>query len=245
MAKNKKMTMDFIRWGAMSPQKHKEAKMHYNSDERGYHTAPTVWGIYAFPKGFVYSWLLGAPESDLRQNNRFRWVRDAKGNKVRESEIENEKDELCRNQKVLLLRRLNKIPKNGAMDSVRGDDGCRNNGFLYWDGPAKNFKYGGEIWHHLEFFYYNYWDSKYGYWGIDGPSKEKKIRIVPLTEIIARNGSWVKTSIRDYRKALKKFNDCLQHFHTFRNDLTKKTICQPVSGDYNIESCFEVFIEKV
>lgn len=24
MAKNKKMTMDFVRWGAMSPQKHEE-----------------------------------------------------------------------------------------------------------------------------------------------------------------------------------------------------------------------------
>ena len=45
-SKNKKMTMDFIRWGALSPQKHEEAKLPYNSEKRGYHTAPTVWGIY-------------------------------------------------------------------------------------------------------------------------------------------------------------------------------------------------------
>ena len=54
MAKNKKMTMDFIRWGVMGSQKHKEAKQPYDSENRGFHTAPTVWGIYAFPKDFVY-----------------------------------------------------------------------------------------------------------------------------------------------------------------------------------------------
>ncbi len=35
-SKNKKMTMDFIRWGALSPQKHEEAKLPYNSEKRGY-----------------------------------------------------------------------------------------------------------------------------------------------------------------------------------------------------------------
>jgi hypothetical protein len=40
--------------------------------------------------------------------------------------------------------------------------------------------------------------------------------------MVERNGSWVKTTIRDYRKALNKFNNCLQHFQTFRYDLTKK-----------------------
>lgn len=243
-SKNKKMTMDFIRWGALSPQKHEEAKLPYNSEKRGYHTAPTVWGIYAFPKGFVYRWLLGMSESNLRQNNRFRWVRDADGNKVQINVLADEKTVSALRQKQLLLRRLNKIPKNGNLRSVQRDDD-HNNGFLYWDGQARNFKYGGEIWHHLEFFYYDYWDIKYGYWGVDSPSNEKKIRIVPLPEIIERNGSWIKTSMRDYRKALKKFNDCLQHFQTFRNDLTKKTICNPVSEEDDIKSCFEVFIEKV
>lgn len=34
MAKNKKITMDFVRWGAMSPQKHEEAKLPENSEDR-------------------------------------------------------------------------------------------------------------------------------------------------------------------------------------------------------------------
>lgn len=38
----KKITMDFVRWGAMSPQKHVEAKLPENSEERYFHTAPTV-----------------------------------------------------------------------------------------------------------------------------------------------------------------------------------------------------------
>ena len=70
----KKITMDFVRWGAMSPQKHKEAKQPGISTTSKFHVAPTVWGIYAFPRGFVFDWLLGMSESDLRQNNRFRWV---------------------------------------------------------------------------------------------------------------------------------------------------------------------------
>lgn len=147
------MTMDFIRWGAMSPLKHKEAKLPYNSKEGG-HTAPIVWGIYAFPKGFVYRWLWGMLESDLHQNSGFRWVRDANGNKVRINEIGDEKNESVINKKLLLLRRLNKIPKNGVLNAVSGDDGNINNGFLYGDGLANIFKYGGEIWHHLEFSYY-------------------------------------------------------------------------------------------
>ena len=57
--------MDFVRWGAMSPQKHKEARRPEISTTSMFHVAPTVWGIYAFPRGFVFDWLLGMSESDM------------------------------------------------------------------------------------------------------------------------------------------------------------------------------------
>lgn len=112
---------------------------------------------------------------------------------------------------------------------------------------ANRFKYGGEIWHHLELFQYEYCDPKYHFPDKIYPIYSKKNRIVPLPNIIARSGSWVKTSIRDYRKALKKFDDYLRYFRNSGHDTGKKNVCWPVdeSGCSDLDEYFELFIEKV
>lgn len=242
--------MDFIRWGAMSPQKHEEAKLPENSEDRWFHTAPTVWGIYAFPRGFVYSFLLGMSAPHLRKTNRVRWVKDAKGQRVREKDISGIEDERRQDQIIKRLSRLNHMERNGGWKVALNEDfKAKDYSCFYWDGPANKFKYGGDIWHHLEFFHYEYNDAKYGRW--PDPREchvvMKKIRIIPVQDIIERSGSWVKTSIRDYRKALKKFNDCKWHYDTLEINAKRKNHCYTTTpeGVYDIESMMEVFIEKV
>ena len=250
MTKNKKMTMDFIRWGAMSPQKHEEAKLPENSEKRCFHTAPAVWGIYAFPRGFVYGWLLGMSGPHLRETNRVRWVKDEKGHKVREKDIYGIENEDKRKQKIIQLSHLNHMGRNGGWSVARNESfKAKDYSCYYWDGPANKFKYGGDIWHHLEFFHYQYNDAKYGYWPDpdECPVVYKKIRIVPRQDIIERSGSWIKTSIRDYRKALKKFNDCKRYYETLQIATNRKNICYISSPDEcdDIRAQMEVFIEKV
>ena len=79
------------------------------------------------------------------------------------------------------------------------------------------------------------------------PLYSKKNRIVPLPKIIARSGSWVKTSIRDYRKALKKFDEYLRYYRSFEHATGNKNVCWPVNelGYSDLDEHFEVFIEKV
>ena len=252
----KKITMDFVRWGAMSPQKHKEARRPETSTTSKFHVAPTVWGIYAFPRGFVFDWLLGMSESDLRQTNRFRWVKDEKGRRVKDEDFHDDNYEKMK-QNEKRLSRLNHMTGNCSWR-------CEGNEGYTWNGPANKFKYGGDIWHHLEFFHYKYNDAKYGYYPDvqnvyypdfkhgyfqeeDEHLVSKKVRIVPLQAIKERSGSWVKTSIRDYRKALRKFNDCKKRFEAMGKDTQRKNICYIAApeGCRDIRAQMEVFIERV
>ena len=105
--------MDFVRWGARSPQKHKEAKQPEISTISKFHVAPTVWGIYAFPRGFVYDLLLGISEADLRQTNRFRWVKDGKGHRVTLHDVA-DPDYHKYEQNINRLSRLNHMDRNGG-----------------------------------------------------------------------------------------------------------------------------------
>ena len=245
----KKITMDFVRWGAMSPQKHEEAKQSEKCRTSTFHMAPTVWGIYAFPHGFVYDFLLGSTDESLRQTNRFRWVKDAKGQRVKYEDFHDENFEKMK-QNEKRLSRLNHMTGNCSWR-------CEGNEGYTWEGPANKFKYGGDVWHHLEFFHYEYNDAKYGcrpdlenlpfVEKDEYPAVLKKIRIVPMQAIIERSGSWVKTSIRDYRKALRKFEDCRKHFEALAQETQRKTMCYITSpeGCLNIKAQMEVFIEKV
>lgn len=59
-----KTSYEFIRWGTLGLQIHKEASLPGNSEDRDFHIAPTKKGIYAFPKGYVETFLLGvSPEN--------------------------------------------------------------------------------------------------------------------------------------------------------------------------------------
>ena len=75
-----KDTGEFIRYGNLSPQIHKIPK---NPEDRSYHTAPVEKGFYAFPRGFIETFLLGGSGSGSLQNGRFRKLRDSNGNPIK------------------------------------------------------------------------------------------------------------------------------------------------------------------
>ena len=75
-----KDTGEFIRYGNLSPQMHKIPK---NPEDRSYHTAPVEKGFYAFPRGFIETFLLGGSGSGSLQNGRFRKLRDSNGKPIK------------------------------------------------------------------------------------------------------------------------------------------------------------------
>lgn len=80
----KPVTMDFLRWGSSRPQRHDSAKLPNDSEEREFFTPPVVWGFYAFPRGFVCQSLLAVRDPRrLTKSNRFHWIKDAEGKKVK------------------------------------------------------------------------------------------------------------------------------------------------------------------
>lgn len=83
-ARVKPVTMDFLRWGASRPQRHDSAKLPDDSEEREFYTPRVVWGFYAFPRGFVCQSLLAVRDPRrLTKSNRFHWIKDAEGKKVK------------------------------------------------------------------------------------------------------------------------------------------------------------------
>lgn len=69
-----KTSYEFIRWGTLGLQIHKEASLPGNSEDRDFHIAPTKKGIYAFPKGYVETFLLGvSPENIIEEKGS--WIK--------------------------------------------------------------------------------------------------------------------------------------------------------------------------
>lgn len=252
--KTKPVNMRFLRWGSSRPQKHDNGRLPSDSEDRNFHTPPTVWGFYAFPRGFVCYWLLGADAEQCRKTNRFHWIRDEHGKKVENDEkqieetfMDNPQFSYRREKKYSkrekLLRRINKIRtqhgyfwKNTA--SHNGKD------YLYTYGNPNYFDFSGDIWHHLEYFEYAF----IVYNGYDTEKwEQRKIRLVPEEEVLDRCGSWVKTNMRTYRRVLRKYHNMIRFYG-------KNYWCSPkilerqknfaIGSDWD-DGVFEVYIEKI
>ena len=231
-----------------SPQRHDNGRLPSESEDRDYHTAPRVWGIYAFSRGFANRWRLGWGDYDNhKKNGRFRWMRDENGGKVvdtGEDEIQfygyEYRDVKKYSKREQLLRRINKIKSNYV--SVRSTYKEGEPSYYYYEKPTY-FSYSGEIWHHLEFFEYSKCIdmNHFGERWIDG-----QVRLVKEAEVIDRCGSWIKTSMRTYRYALQRYSNLCKFY-------CKKYWCSPKALEryerYNIaldaEEALEVYIEKL
>ena len=75
------------------PQDHKEGSLPGDSPFRGFHTAPVRKGFYAFPKGYIETFLLGKSPKDMipgkEGNGRFFYLRDLTGKKIIRDEYYN------------------------------------------------------------------------------------------------------------------------------------------------------------
>lgn len=257
-AKVKPIAMDFLRWGSSRPQRHDSAKLPEDSKERWFHTPPTVWGFYAFPRGFVcYDLLYVNAPTILYKSNRIHWIKDAEGKKMKyDDDVMYSsycKNGTKRNAIEMRLRKINGLRTNYTFMLKWGSDG-KNSGYAYTYGNPNKFKYSGNIWHHLETFTYTIMEieSENSLRCIDGSQITKTIRIVDETDIIDRSGTWVKTSMRTYRKALKKYNDYLRHY-SWRNNRAgysvlhrrRKYECFAAQSCGEEYAYYEVYIEKV
>ena len=245
--RSKRVSMHFLRWGTLGPQRHEEAKLPSDSKDRRFHTAPRVWGFYAFSRGFTRLWLLtGGNPSIHKKNGRFHWLKDEHGKKVcAAGQDENLffDDRLYKHEvrkyskREKMLKRINKINCNYVLIETTYEEGGPK--CYYYERP-KHFCYAGDLWHHLEFFKYEQCNTDDENWVY------KKIRLVPEDEVMDRCGDWVKTSMRTYRRALYKYNNFLRYY-------TQNYWCSPKNLERNKkywinhddEEFLEVFIEKL
>lgn len=189
-------------------------KEHRKSDD--FHVAPVFKGIYAFPMGHIEPFLLGGVEPDddkNLENRRVEWLRDDNGELIGYDDFWD--GDKPKSEYRGILKRRGIRTKDLSCGRRKGD--CSP--VLYvtvWTNRHK-FEYGGEIWHHLG----EYVDHK---------------------DILSESGSWVKTDIDAYAKALKQ-SDANERFDSSKGRYT--------TGDrsryktYYAQDHYEVFIEKL
>lgn len=239
-----KQEYEFFRWGILTARNHPEAALPENCEERSYHTAPVKKGIYAFPKGYIETFLLGLSDSrknpDGNNNGRRYWIRNE-------------------NREILTLKDVYINPYNkieGIKPEIKGflkKKGIKSKDLDYiftgdiendedWENPKNfkmtyntkvhRFKYSGPyIWHHLD----SYNDK--------GTDKN----IIKPEDIIDRKGSWVKTTMKVWIKALNKI-DTIFRWQSYIDSVVgnRKGAGNPHTYPFRYsKDMFEVFIEKL
>lgn len=190
---------EFIRFGGLSPLKQK----HYIPDsdpDKDFHNPPRKKGFYAFRKEYIEYFLLGATDDPSHVSGKSAWLKDDNGNIVvaEYDDIDEDTDKIVYVQSIRKLLKKRKIPASHTrctrikkIDKYACDDNydidcdecymqkeCKTFYVSYLKNPKK-FKYDGEIWHHHDAY-------------------------VKPEDVLARSGSWVKTTMKVYEQAFKK-----------------------------------------
>ena len=239
-----KDTGEFIRYGNLSPQIHKIPK---NPEDRSYHTAPVEKGFYAFPRGFIETFLLGGSGSGSLQNGRFRKLRDSNGKPIKIA-YDDLKD-FIDNYPIRKIRKKLYYAKPDP-DEFDKDDGTfetyddyenywRENGpYEIWvENNPTRFTYKGLIWHHL--------------FNSENPIKDKEYH-----NFIKIVDSWVLTDMKTYLRCLKstvgedKYSSAFKDWYGVNKGERQKRKMEsyfnyggkpyPYSKDH-----FEVYIESI
>lgn len=218
----KKNDMYFYRWGNLNAIKHKEARG--VDEDEWMHVAPVYKGIYAFPRGYVETFLI----SGTFTQHILHKVTDELGNDVDESQFY-EKDWKTPIKKFrtyikkrhIKLREITskQTPIPGEVD----EDGDPNYRFpIYYRTRPKKFKYTGDLWHHLG----DYCNEK---------------------DIIDRKHGWVKTSYKVWLTALHKCHT-KERFDSYMYK-NKYSICcngnPHTCPSFYTKDHYEVFIEHL
>lgn len=257
MATIKKIT--FTRYGGLSPLKQE----HYETGpDKGFHNPPCRHGLYAMPTGYFEGFILGATYMPSHISGKSEWLRDDDGNLVEDTRdfeyIKGvEKPIFTKELKAILKKRnvkekqlwssrLSERPKcpideNGEeFDDCDGEKGPK---CIHWNECEKwkdskfylivmklphIFEHNGEIWHHLE---------------------------IKHDKVLARNGSWVKTTYKDYIEAFNKdlhetAKDAFKTDKQYKGkmDFANRKIINPYKGSFGMtynRDHLEVFIEKI
>lgn len=138
--------VSFVRFGNLSPVKHKEHRLvkYYEEWEcSDYHVSPRYKGFYAFPRGYISTFLLSGTTSWCR------FFLDENGRRVSWSDFYNydENNKAIVKPEYMHLIKKRHIRKNMIHPQKFGDEFW----IIYMPHP-KRFKYNGYIWSHLEDF---------------------------------------------------------------------------------------------
>lgn len=217
--------IEFIRWGNLNPIKHKEARN--RDDDTWYHVAPRYKGIYAFPRGFVETFLLGGV---CAASKNVRYLLDESGNKIDESDFWHwdldARDPLIINDKYKKLLKKYHIKKTQLTTKYDDeDDKCY---VIYNYSKSKIFRHTGEIWSHLS----DYIDRK---------------------DILEESGAWVKTDYKTYCKALQRCNmeERFRSYIDTNKSAKEYSNVKSINGDPHTcpswfsKDHYEVFIERI
>lgn len=231
--------MDFIRYGSLKIQTYED------NDHQWLHAPPARRGIFAFPRGYVEPFLLGGKGIGSLQNGRYRYLRDAKGNKIKAKYSEwfnNDYDDemgcfpVKEPHKIYLKKKH--IPENSLRVLTVNGKKCEigkyfkdSEVYILIENKPTKFKYNGLIWHHLETW--------------------EETRMCEHADVLNRVGKWILTTIRVYEKCLKKY----VHMHKFyennmviesdRITIKRQARCDGYPMHYADKDMYEVFIEKL
>lgn len=240
----RKISYEFFRWGTLSPQVHKEARLPDDHNDRTFHTAPVKKGFYAFPKGYIEDFLLGLSPSkknpDILKNGRFFWLKDDLGRKITQDKFYIQKTNLELDYEhprpeilKLLSRRRIKLSQISFYDSKNINQESKNEDFIaiYSPMPRKFIYSGPYIWHHLkEYYVFN---------------SENKM-LVDKEDIISEKGDWIKTTMKVWLSALKRIDTIYRwnSYMIYNPKGSRHGDPHTYPSRYSKDE-FEVFIEKI
>ena len=212
----------------MKPQYH-------DTSDDWVHTPPVAWGFYAFPKGYVEKFLLGGLGEGSVNNGRVRYVKDENGNKILDK-FENIKEWDDKEERYVykepyntyLFKTLKLERKRIRVECFYKDYQDENVGAkdmrytILYENEPHIFDYNGEIWHHMDTC--------------------GNVTLLEPGDIIQRTKYWVKTSIRDYQKALEAYIR-IDKYNYMRGETTQNPSGCPMN---RIEKdMYEVYIESI
>ena len=230
----------FARFGGLSSVNQEG----YSSRERNFHTPPATRGFYAFVWPYIEPFLLGGNWTCWPWviGSKFTYVRDENGVVI--SDKHPDRDKYSNSNKIFSIptkawnencekrgprwgdedydkyteAQVDEMTKAAELDwETNHKDEAR---WLYAKKPSpKIFTYKGTLWHHLE-------------------------RGLKPHQVLARKGSWVKSSMEDYRQALEK------EMHSFRKQMQSdpwRGVILPNKSPFfcSGKDHLEVFIEKL
>jgi len=219
----------FVRFGGLSPVLQDQYK---TGSDKTFHNPPRKKGTYAFPWPFVEKFLLGSTNDPGHVSNKSMWLRDDKGELIRDLDAALPFEEWKGHDveyrpwvnKLLKKRKIGRTQVGTSLYKTIGreEDDTKENIFcLTVLKKPRVFSYDGPLWHHLGEY------VKHGF-------------------VLEKSGSWVET---DYDVYLKAF-DVMRHDHVkqlhknwgFREEFHGKNnkSLRGFAKDH-----LEVFIEKI